>query len=121
MHKVWEISEDCHIYLSNPKFRTSKFYMLPKIHKSLDNPPGCPIITERISAFVDYILQPHIRTLKSYVKDTTHFLQILNSLGLIPQNSYLVTLDVSSLYTNTPNAGDLSAAEESLNLLRPGI
>ena len=40
-----------------------KFYLLPKIHKSLSKVPGCPVIsncgmpTEKILGFLDHLLQ----------------------------------------------------------------
>ena len=45
----------------------------------------------------------------SYVKDTTDFIQKLKSFKLAHANSYLVTLDVSSLYTNIPHKDGLDA------------
>ena len=56
--------------------------------------------SECISEFVDYHLKPLVQTLPSYIKDTTHFLLQLQNLGPLPENAILVTLDVSSLYTN---------------------
>ena len=56
-----------------------RFYLLPKIHKTLENVPGRPVIsncgfyTENISAFLDFHLQPLVRDVKSYVKDTNDF------------------------------------------------
>lgn len=47
-------------------------------------------------------------TLKSYVKDTTDFLRDISDLR-VPENSYLVTLDVSSLYTNIPHNDGIAA------------
>ena len=38
-----------------------------------------------------------------FVLDTTHFLQKLDSLPGLPNGCLLVTLDVSSLYTNIPH------------------
>ena len=73
-----EIDKSCADYLCSPEFRTSKFYMLPKIHKRLDNPPGRPIVsgngcpTERISQFVDFFLKP-------IVQDTTFIYQRYNT------------------------------------------
>ena len=40
---------------------------------------------------------------KSYVRDTQHFINRLKEFGQIPEEALLVTLDVSSLYTNIPN------------------
>ena len=73
-----------------------------KVHK-LGN-PGRPIVssnshpTERISHFVDYHLQPLVHKLPSFVKDTNDFLNKLLTIGNLPANSLLVTLDVSSQY-----------------------
>jgi hypothetical protein len=55
---------------------------------------GCP--TERISQFVE------VKDTESYIKDTTHFLQKITTLGTLPPGTLLVTLDVTSLYTNIP-------------------
>ena len=58
------ISEQTYQFLSTGGKRTSIFYLLPKIHKNLLNPPGRPIVssvdcsTERISMMMDIILQP---------------------------------------------------------------
>ena len=119
-----EIDDKCHDYLRVSKERTSLFYMLPKIHKKSTNPPGRPIVsgngcpTERISQFVDLFLQPTVKLLPSYVRDTTHFLKKLQSLGPIPPGSFLVTMDVASLYTNIPNTEGIEAAK--IALLRAG-
>ena len=54
------------------------FYTLTKIHKP--KPVGRPIIsgcegpTERISSFVDRLLQPIAQRQKSYIKDSTDFI-----------------------------------------------
>ena len=121
-----EIDRSCADYLCNPEFRTSEFYMLPKIHKRLENPPGRPIVsgngcpTERISQFVDYFLKPIVQNTTSYIKDTTHFLSILRDTGRLPDNTLLVTLDVSSLYTNIPNDLGIQACKEQLSNYRTG-
>ena len=106
-------------------YRTPQLYLLPKIHKGLIPPPGRPIIsangcpTENISQFVDFFLNPTCLTLPSFVKDTTHFLHLINDLGQLPDNCLLVTMDVSSLYTNIPNNEGLTAARAALDTHRP--
>ena len=62
--------------------------------------------TERISEFVDFHLKPLVQTLPSFIKDTTHLLLQLQKLGPLPDNALLVTLDVSSWYTNIPRNGE---------------
>lgn len=104
---------------SNPNPQAGRFYILSKIHKQGN--PGRPIIssnghpTEHISEFVDYHLKPIVQSLPSYFKDTTHFLLELEKLGPLPSNAILVTLDVSSLYTNIPHRDGLEACRHFLN------
>ena len=81
------------------------FYTLTKIHKP--NPVGRPIIsgcegpTERLSFFVDKLLQPITQKQKSYLKDTTHFVNFIEKTK-VSQDTLLVSMDVTSLYTNIP-------------------
>ena len=104
---------------SNSEPKVGRFYILPKIHKQRN--PGRPIIssnghpTERISEFVDYHLKPLVQTLPSFIKDTTHFLRQLQKLGPLPNNAILVTLDVSSLYSNIPHNEGIDACRYFLN------
>ena len=57
--------------VKDPKF--ARFYLLPKIHKRLNNVPGRPVIsncvyyTESISAFLDFHLQPLAQGVKSNI------------------------------------------------------
>ena len=57
--------------------RVPIFYTLTKIHKS--KPVGRPIISgcERISSFVDTLLQPIAQKQKSFIKDTTDFISFI--------------------------------------------
>ena len=120
LHNLGDIDDKCQEYLAYKKPKTSRFYMLPKIHKGTLPPPGRPIVsansspTERISQFVDFFLNPLVPTIPSYIRDTTHFLKTLRDLGQVPPNSLLVTLDVSSLYTNIPNNEGIHAAHKLL-------
>jgi hypothetical protein len=112
-------------YLTDTTCRTSQLYLLPKIHKNMNPPPGRPTIsgngcpTENNSQFVDHYLNPPNTDLRSFVKDTTHFLQILKDVGQLPDNTLLATLDVTSLYTNILNDIGIQAARETLNTTRP--
>ena len=98
--------------------KTPKFYTLPKVHK--ENHPGRPIIaainspTSKLARFVDHHLQPIAEQLPSFVKDTGHFLRKIRDIGKVPKNAILVTMDVSSLYTNIPHREGLSAAARAL-------
>ena len=77
--------------------RIPEFYTLTKIHKK--TPVGRP--TERISSFVDSLLQPIAIKQEFYMKDTTDFINFIENTQ-IPDNVALATLDVSSVYTNIP-------------------
>jgi hypothetical protein len=113
-------------YLHDAECRTSRLYLLPKIHKGIIPPPGRPIVsangspTEKISQLVDHFLQLPSTQNPSYVKDTTHFLQKIGNLGNIPKDSLLVTFDVTALYTNIPNKEGIEAVKIALNSSRPG-
>ena len=107
LHREKHIDDMTKKWLSetpNPP-RIPVFYTLTKIHKP--TPVGRPIIsgcdgpTERISSFVDHILQPIAKTQKSYLKDTTDFINFIERTK-VPENTILVSMDVTSLYTNIP-------------------
>ena len=94
--------------VKDPKF--ARFYLLPKIHKRLDNVPGrrrfisnCEFYTENISAFLDFHLQPLAREVKCYIKDTNDFLKKLRSLTNLPNDIILCSVDVVGLYPNIPH------------------
>ena len=66
-----------------------------------------------ISEFVDLNLQSHVQTLPSYLQDTTDFLKKQEALGPIPPDALLVSMDVTSLYTNIPHSDGIKACEEA--------
>ena len=112
-------------YLLEEKIKTSMFHLLPKIHKA--NNPGRPEISSvnchisRISEFVDYFLQPEIKKLKSYVKDITGFIKKIEAIYHLSDDSYLVSLDVRSLYTNIPHKEGIEAVKQKLEKSKPNI
>ncbi|PIK59914.1 hypothetical protein BSL78_03210 [Apostichopus japonicus] len=83
-------------------------------------PPCRPIIsgigtlTEHLSGYMDSVLNPLLTHIPSYIQDTTHFLRILNTIQALPINSLLVTMDVSSLYTNIPHDEGIIACQNFL-------
>ncbi len=56
----------------------------------------------------------------SYLKDTTNHIRKVESIGILPNKTLLVTLDVKSLYTNTPQWEGLAVIQRLLNKKRPG-
>lgn len=110
-----ELDEDNFSGLLPENPRAGLFYLLPKIHK--EGIPGRPIIncighpTEKISHFLDLQLQPFVQSLPSFIKDTTDFINKTPSENL-PPNTLLVTLDVTSLYTNIPHDEGIEACRK---------
>ena len=83
--------------------RIPEFYTLTKIHKP--SPVGRPIVsgcdgpTEKLSSFVDKLLQPIAQQQKSYLKDTTDFVNFIENTK-VPADVILVSMDITSLYPN---------------------
>jgi len=84
--------------------RIPQFYILTKIHKPIIT--GRPIIsgcggpTEKISSFVDSLLQPISKSQESFLKDTTDFVKFIAKTRV--KTTLFVTMDVTSLYTTIP-------------------
>ena len=57
--------------------------------------------TERLSSFIDRLLQPIAHKQKSYRKDATDFTKITETI-IVPGNAICISMDVTSLYTNLP-------------------
>ena len=68
-----------------------------------------------------YYLQPEIKKCKSYVKDTTDFIKKIEVIGRVSDDSYLVSLDVRSLYTNIPHKRGIKAIKQKLEKSKPSI
>ena len=87
-------------YLVNFECKTSNFYGLPKIHKNKKIKEACPVATirpivdgpacetHRLSYLLDILLQPYIKYVESYIKDTKDFLLKLPK--EIPNDSILM-------------------------------
>ncbi|CAJ0966626.1 unnamed protein product, partial [Ranitomeya imitator] len=92
-------------YLINTQPMTPVFYILPKVHKDLMNPPGRPIVASTNSLLsplaitLDRILTPLLQNISSYLKDTTDFLSKLHAITPVVSGCTLVMLDVNRLYT----------------------
>ena len=80
--------------IEDPKF--ARFYLLPKIHKRLHNVPG------RIVPGSTCQLQSLAQEVKSYIKDTNHFLNKIRKLGGVPDGAVLCIIDVADRYPNIP-------------------
>ncbi|XP_078510443.1 uncharacterized protein LOC144770079 [Lissotriton helveticus] len=84
------------------------FYVLPKIHKDPDHPPGRPIVAgcgsvlEPAAKYVDCFLKEFMISVKSYLQDTTDFINKLERIDFCENRDRLVTMDVTALYTQIP-------------------
>ena len=97
---------------ANESNRHRIFYLLPKIHKPQDKwpqphsmPEGRPIVSDtgsesyNISAYIDHIIRPISVQHDTFIKDTYHFVSKIRG-HKIPAGAFLVTGDITSLYTN---------------------
>ena len=79
--------------IESPK--SPRFYFKPKLHKEgVSRRPVISLVnchTSKLSKYVDYHLQPIVREIPFYVKDTSDFLR---QIEFVPDNSYLVSLKV---------------------------
>ena len=118
MKRNEELNADIAEALKPVEPETPSFYQLSKFHKE-ENPgrlvissAGCH--TSKIFVSVDYHIQDFKQSLKSYVKDTTDFINKIKHIGELSDNSYLLTMDVKALYTNIPNDEVLQALKETM-------
>lgn len=54
---------------------------------------------EPVSKYFDWLLQPLVRKIPSFLHDTTDFIRKVEGVP-IPEGAFIITLDVTSLYTN---------------------
>ena len=106
--------------------RTPLFYGLPKIHIFFNIFPSLrPICsgsdgpTKYHSEFIDLNINPLARKALSYVRDSTDFINKSRTVA-VPKGSYLVTMDVESLYQNIDQEEGANACEEALQLRKYG-
>ena len=86
------------------KLRPQAFYVTHKKTTPIPTRPivsGCSGPNENIFRFLSFLLNPVVKRTKSYVRDSKHFVNMIESTPIRP-NSLLVTMDVGSLYTNIP-------------------
>lgn len=82
------------------------FYGIPKVHKK--DIPLRPIVSQingpsyGLNKYVDKLLYVAEKRIPFLIQDTPSFLRIIEANKYISPNSYLVTMDVVSLYTNIP-------------------
>ena len=106
IRKRGDLKRDNIDYFIMKDSKFARFNLLPKIHKSLHDVPGRPVISnsgyynENISPFLDHHLQPLAQAVKSYIKDTNEFLEKLRPLRTLPDGIILCTMNILGLYLN---------------------
>ncbi|XP_072429795.1 uncharacterized protein [Chiloscyllium punctatum] len=101
-------------------FHVGDFYCLPKIHKA--NTPGRPIVSgngiqcENLSGYEEGILTPIVQGIPSFCRDIMDFLQKLSTHRPVEPGTFLVTMDVSALYTSIPHNDGIAATASELNM-----
>ena len=123
MNDLDHIDDDTYIFL-NPfvhGVRTSEMYFLPKLHKprpanyAFEVRPICSGVnsaTYSISKFVDYFLAPIAASQTTYIRDSTDVILKMQNYTL-PQDAFLVTIDVKAMYTNIDHDMAIKAASEA--------
>lgn len=113
------ISPETQKYLTTTNPRVPVLYLLPKIHKSLANPPGRPIVSgtgsllQTLAVYVDQHLQPIVNKLPGCLKDTTHFLDKMTATDF-SDVTFIGSVDVTSLYTSIPHDEGLCCVRQEL-------
>ena len=68
--------------------------------------------TAKISHFIDIHLAQIGNEIKSHIKDTTDFINKIEAIKNLPEDTILVTMDVKSLFTNIPNSEGINRLRE---------
>ena len=120
------ISKDEYEAMDPSEKGPGKFYELFKNHKEHnpgETPPERPIIsgsgsvTENLGLFVEHSIKDLANKHETFLQDTPDFLRAIENLnenGPLPDNSIIVTIDLSALYTNIPQDEGIEAVTEAL-------
>ena len=106
----------------NPRHRI--FYLLPKIHKNKSKwtipdkmPEGRPIVSDvesesyRVSQMLEHFLTPLAIKHETYLKNTYDFVEKIRG-KIVDGDCYLITGDVSALYTNMRHERTIKCVRE---------
>lgn len=127
MKKDGFINSEQFKFLSGPDDpRQRIFYLLPKIHKDRTKwtipdkmPEGRPIVSDvesesyRVSQWLEHYLTPLAIKHETYLKNTYDFVEKIRG-KVVDQECYLITGDVSALYTNMLHERTIECVREIL-------
>lgn len=68
-----------------------------------------------LSQYVDFFIKPFVDLLPSYIRDSTDFINKISEVHDLPDASLLLTLDITSLYTNISHEKGLGALRHYLS------
>ena len=91
------------------------------MHNQLLNAPGrlatrnCGTPAGNVTEFLDNHLQPIMRKVLSYIKDSGDFINKIRKMGSIPDNAILVSADSTASYTSIPLDVGLKALRKVLD------
>ncbi|XP_041417084.1 uncharacterized protein LOC108715416 [Xenopus laevis] len=115
------ISPEIQELLRKDNPRVPIFYLLPKVHKTLINPPGRPIVSgvnsllQPLAIYIDTYLQEILPKLDTCLSDTTQFLKTIEGFTVGPHSTILCTIDVKDLYTSIPHDEGIECTREYLS------
>jgi len=105
-------------FLKTTTAELPKFYIIPKMHKEpITSRPIIPShswVTSRSSEVIDYFLQKCLPYYHWILDSTKSFVQALREADIDLANVYLVTGDVTAMYTNIPPLKAISICQSIL-------
>ena len=126
-HKKYINNKQLKYLIGQDTPRPRNFYLLPKVHKDpstwsvpFEIPSGRPIVSDcgsetyQTAEYIEYFLNPLSTKHPSYIKDTYDFCEKIKSIT-VPQNAFLFSIDIDSLYTNIETEAGLQAVKEVFN------
>ena len=75
---------------------------------------SCGFYTESVSSFLGCHLKLTAQKVKSYIKDTNHFLNKIKTLGRLPDGVTLCIMDIIGLYPNITHGEVLASLRKIL-------
>ena len=118
LHSNGHIDDKTKKYMLPTNPRYGKVTANPKVHKK-DNPIRTIISTinsptEKLAEVAESEVNEWVESLDTYVKDTTHFLWLLqNKVGKIPDSAILFTMDVKAPQPKHPKKGRTTGVQTS--------
>ena len=120
LYRKGYISVNLKSYLVPKLPKPGKLKGNPKVHKA-GNPYRCIVscigtATENMAEVAEKELETYMTTSPSYIKDTTDFLNKVQEIGEVTDQTILFSMDVVKLYPSIPRKEEIEACKEALNL-----